>query len=633
MKKLIKVFVQTLMLGSLLCLNGNGSCYATLNDSSRVVDQSSANLMDNPRFKAFIDAFAEITRASQEVSINEGRRLCTEFFLPANVVREKVKRVEDVEVLGKDENKIKIRIFVPNVASTSLPVFVYFHRGGWVFGNVEEADPVCRKLANRLGCIVASVEYRLAPENPFPKPLEDCYVATEWLADNCEQFGGNKNQLIVGGESAGGNLAVAVALMARDLHGPNIAAQVLIYPMITNILNDEAYTHCVDQHFMTKDASQFMWSVYLQSPESQNSPYGSLDRAKDLSNLPPAVIITTEYDPLRQEAEDYGQRLAQAGVKTLLKSFPQAIHGCLDLPIYEESQKVAWIKEINEMLDNLLHLSRIECLKPNQDPWKPEEYHQHSASQKDSASSLMKYVLIKDNARILDVGCGDGKITAEIADQISNGAIIGVDISPAMIAFAKAAFPQDRHLNLQFALKDALGLDYNEEFDILFSFTTLQWVKDHDAFLKGAYRSLKPSGTLAITMPMGLPKALEQAVTEIMTRPQWSAYFQGFSTGWNFVEEDAYGKLLSNNGFLASRLVVVGQKDIFPSREVFKQFISQWFPYLRPLPENLKPVFLTQVVDRFLELESRFQNNEVHFKIRRLEVVATKNISTTPTEN
>lgn len=622
MKKLTKIFLPTIVFSSLLFLCGWGSFYATLNECSMFIDQSSADLISNPRFKAFIDAFVEITRASQEVSINEGRRLCTEFFLPADVVREEVKRIEDVKVLGKDQNKIKIRIFVPNITSDALPVFVYFHRGGWVFGNVEEADPVCRKLSNHLGCIIASVEYRLAPENPFPKPLEDCYVATKWLAENCERFGGNKNQLIVGGESAGGNLAAAVSLMARDLHGPSIAAQVLIYPMITSILNEEAYSQCLDQYFMTKDASQFMWSVYLQSSEAQNSPYGSLDRAQDLSNLPPAIIITTEYDPLRQEGENYAQRLLHAGVKTMLKSFPKVIHGCLDLPIYEEVQKIAYIKEIREMLDNLLHQSGTECKEVNQDSWKPKEYSQHSASQKDSASSLMKYVPMKNDAKILDVGCGDGKITAEIAGNIPNGSIIGIDISPAMIEFAKAAFPQD--LNLQFKLKDALGLDYNEEFDIIFSFTALQWVKNHDVFLKGAYQSLKQSGTLAVTMPMGLPKTLEQAVSEIMLRPQWSPYFQQFSTGWNFVEEDAFGNLLSINGFVPSRLAVVSQKDVFPSREAFEKFISQWFPYLRPLPENLKSVFLTQVIDRFLELETPFPNNEVHFKIRRLEVVAMK---------
>lgn len=610
----MKLFISVVLLGLFWFFFS----YATF------IEHPSEDLIDNPRFKAFIDAFAEISQASQEVSLDEGRRLCTQFFLPSDVVREDVKRIENVEILGKDQNKIKIRVFIPDSSSTDLPMFVYFHRGGWIFGNIEEADPVCRKLANRLGCIIASVDYRLAPENPFPKPLDDCYAATQWLAENCEQFGGNKNQIIVGGESAGGNLAAAVALMARDFNGPAIVAQVLIYPMITSSLNEEVYRNCPDQYFMTKDASQFMWSAYLQDSDARNSPYASLDQAKDLSNLPPAIVVTAAFDPLRQEGENYAQRLSQGGVKTLLKTFPKLIHGFLDLPIYDESQKNIWIGQIGELLHSLFKACLLKPLDANQDYWKPKEYSRHSASQKDSAASLMQYVQIKEDARILDVGCGDGKITAEIAGKIPSGAIIGVDIAPSMIEFAEAKFENSHYPNLKFALKDAQALDYNEEFDIVFSFTTLQWVQDHSAFLEGAYRSLKHSGTLAITMPMGLPSTLEQAVIETIASPQWASYFQEFSTGWNFVEDTEYRKLLDNHGFMASRLAVVAQEDVFPSREVFEKFVSQWFPYLRPLPEDLKSVFLSQVVDRFLELESPFPGSEVHFKIRRLEVVAAK---------
>lgn len=268
--------------------------------------------------------------------------------------------------------------------------------------------------------------------------------------------------------------------------------------------------------------------------------------------------------------------------------------------------------------------STIECLSPNEDHWRAKEYNQHSISQKDSASNLMKFVQIKDGTKVLDVGCGDGKITAEIAKNIPNGAVVGADISASMIEFAKTAFSEESYPNLKFRLKDAQNLDFNEEFDIIFSFTTLQWIQDHNAFLKGAYQSLKALGTLAITMPMGLPSTLEQAVIEIVTMPQWEDYFQEFSTGWNFVDDAKYGDLLNAYDFSISRLAIVTQKDVFPSREVFEKFISQWFPYLRPLPENLKSIFLTQVIDRFLELESPFPNNEVHFKIRLLEVVATK---------
>ncbi|MEI8126113.1 MAG: methyltransferase domain-containing protein [Parachlamydiaceae bacterium] len=272
----------------------------------------------------------------------------------------------------------------------------------------------------------------------------------------------------------------------------------------------------------------------------------------------------------------------------------------------------------------LLTLPLSLCFGANPDYWKAEEYYQNSSSQKNAAADLMKYVPIKENDKILDVGCGDGKITAEISARVKNGLVFGVDVSSAMIEFAKETFSQKNFPNLYFFLKDAQKLDFENEFDIVFSFTTLQWVQNHDAFLEGAYNGLKSSGILAVTMPMGLPSTLEQAVTELISLPEWSSYFIGFSTGWNFVNDVQYEKLLVTNQFIPFRLAIVPQKDVFPSREVFEKFISQWFPYLRPLPQNLKAAFLTQVVDRFLELESLFPNGEVHFKIRRLEVVAKK---------
>ncbi len=255
----------------------------------------------------------------------------------------------------------------------------------------------------------------------------------------------------------------------------------------------------------------------------------------------------------------------------------------------------------------------------NPDYWRAEEYYQNSSSQKNAAADLLKYVIIQENHQILDVGCGDGKITAEIAARVPHGSIVGVDISPAMIEFAQKNYP-----HLQFFLKDAQQLDFDSQFDSVFSFTTLQWIQNHEAFLTGAYKSLKPKGTLAVTMPMSLPSTLEQAVTELMAAPEWAPYFREFSTGWNFVDEAHYGKLLASSHFVPSRLAVVPQRDVFPSRAAFEKFISQWFPYLRPLPENLKATFLTRVVDRFLALEPPQPNGEVHFKIRRLEVVAAK---------
>lgn len=267
-------------------------------------------------------------------------------------------------------------------------------------------------------------------------------------------------------------------------------------------------------------------------------------------------------------------------------------------------------------------LSRVNA--GEQDHWHGAEYYENSSSQKDAAADLLKFVPLKGNERVLDVGCGDGKISAAIASKLPNGSLLGVDISPSMIEFALQAFPEAGYANLKFALQDAQKLNYNGEFDLIFSFTTLQWIQDHSAFLTGAYNGLKAKGVLAVTMPMGLPDTLAQAVNEIIAQPNWTPYFDQFHTGWNFVTEQEYGKWLKAHNFAIQRLAVVPQKDIFPSREVFQKFISQWFPYLRPLPQDQKQLFMNAVIDRFLQLETPFPNGEVHFKIRRLEVVAYK---------
>lgn len=317
-----------------------------------MTESATKNLLDNQKFREFIDAFKEISEAAGQVSLAEGRKMCTQFFLSEGTVFEEVVRITDTEIVGKDQNAIPLRIYTPS-QETNLPVLLYFHRGGWVFSNIEEADPVCRKLANQIGAIVISVEYRLCPENPFPKPLEDCYAAAEWASKNASQFGGDQNNIIVCGESCGGNLAGAVALMARDKKESFISSQVLIYPIITSSINEASYRESPDQYFITKDAMTFFWSVYCQAPEDRQNPYASLDLMGDLSNLPPAVIITAEYDPLHVEGEEYARKLQAAGVKVITHRFPELIHGFIDLPIYEENDKITWIKEIKRMMDTL----------------------------------------------------------------------------------------------------------------------------------------------------------------------------------------------------------------------------------------------------------------------------------------
>lgn len=307
------------------------------------------DLMADASYRDFIGQFASLMQNTQKVSLDEARKQSTAFFCPPSLPRESVHQITNVKVKGRDGNEIPIRLY-NSIHGQKLPVIVYFHRGGWVFSNIEEADPVCRKLANHLKCVVASVDYRLAPENPFPKPLNDCYDALCWVSEHAEEYGGNKEKIIVCGESAGGNLAAATALQARDRGTPSIAAQVLIYPIISSTINREAYENCAEKKFITKDAMQFFWSMYIQNPADAKNPYASPDLANDLKKLPPAIVITAEHDPLHEEGESYGEKMRKAGVDVTVERFPGVIHGFLDLPVYKNEEIISWIKKIGTLL-------------------------------------------------------------------------------------------------------------------------------------------------------------------------------------------------------------------------------------------------------------------------------------------
>jgi acetyl esterase/lipase len=316
----------------------------------------SIQLLSDPKIKQFAEELETISKISETLSLEEQRKLHVSLFISAKTVFENIDKVENLEILGGDQNKIGLRIFHPQV-NTPLPVLLYFHGGGWVFGSIEESDPVCRRLANYLNCIVVSVEYRLAPENPFPKPLEDCYAATEWVAKNASSFGGDPKHIIVSGESAGGNLAAVVAMMARDKNGPSLSAQLLIYPVISSTLDETVYDRCADQFFITKETMAFFWDMYLQSARSDKNPYFSPDLAADLTGLPPALVITAEYDPLCQEGEKYAELLRRAGVQVISKRFPGLIHGFVYIPLYDPQQKTTWTIEMGNCFRELQSLA------------------------------------------------------------------------------------------------------------------------------------------------------------------------------------------------------------------------------------------------------------------------------------
>lgn len=305
------------------------------------------DLMANTKFREFINQFQSLK--SRNTTLEEARKQSGAFFCPPSLPREHVEKITDVTAKGKEGHAIPMRLYIPR-QEKKLPVIVFYHRGGWVFCNVEEADPVCRKLANHLGCIIASVDYRLAPENPFPKPLDDCYDAFLWVSQHIEAFGGNPQKIVVAGESAGGNLATVVSIKARDEKGPPIAAQLLLYPVISSTINEQAYQQSADKFFITQESMQFFWNMYTQNAAAANHPYASPDKVNDLRHLPPAIMITAEHDPLCVEGELYAKQLQQAGVPTVIDCIPGVIHGFLDLPIYEDSETIAWLMRIKEHL-------------------------------------------------------------------------------------------------------------------------------------------------------------------------------------------------------------------------------------------------------------------------------------------
>jgi len=224
-------------------------------------------------------------------------------------------------------HEIPVRVYAP-AANTPLPALVYFHGGGWVVGDLDTHDAFCRHLANAGPYAVVSVAYRLAPEHKFPAGLEDCTTAVQWVAANAAMLGIDPAHVSVGGDSAGGNLAAAVALLARDRKGLALSHQVLIYPVTDYwIPSPPSYMEFAAGYSLSRDSMIWFWHHYLPSGADVNNPYLCPLRADDLSGLPPALVITAEYDTLRDEGERYAERLKAAGVPVTLNRYAGMMHG------------------------------------------------------------------------------------------------------------------------------------------------------------------------------------------------------------------------------------------------------------------------------------------------------------------
>ena len=242
---------------------------------------------------------------------------------------EPVAHVEDRLIPGP-AGEIPIRIYSPE-GSGPFPVLVFFHTGGWQVGDLDTQDPLCRRITNRAGCSVVAVEYRLAPEHPFPAAVEDSYEATRWVATHAAEFQGDPSRIAVGGDSSGGNLAAVIALMARDQSNPKLAFQLMMFPTTDFRLNTPSMEELGEGYNVTKQQMIWIRNNYLPNQADWTNPLASPLMAPNLSGLPPALIIYAEYDPLRDEAEAYATRLKEAGVSVKASRYDGMIHDFPDL--------------------------------------------------------------------------------------------------------------------------------------------------------------------------------------------------------------------------------------------------------------------------------------------------------------
>ncbi|AWX57538.1 alpha/beta hydrolase [Brevibacillus brevis] len=264
-----------------------------------------------------------------------------------------VSKVEDFQIPVKNGD-IKVRVYTPNERD-SLPVFVYLHGGGWVAGDINEVDTLCRNIAHEAECIVVSVEYRKAFTHKFPIPLEDCYEATKWVAENCSMLNADKTRIAIGGDSAGGNLAAGVATMAQKYNNLSLAAQVLVYPNLDLTLTfdkAQSYRDNAEGYLLTTKGVFWAAQNYLGNEINRYNIFASALLNNDLENLPPTLIITAEYDPLRDDGAEYAKRLREAGVPVEYKCYEGMIHGffwlagIMDKGVQARSQVSNFLKDV-----------------------------------------------------------------------------------------------------------------------------------------------------------------------------------------------------------------------------------------------------------------------------------------------
>lgn len=286
--------------------------------------------MDARRYSPQVEALRREREADgmvplYEQSVEDARRADLAAIREESAPPEPVAEVVDERIPGPGGD-LPIRVYRPSTGER-LPALLYLFGGGWVLGMLDTCDAICRRLANGSGCAIVSVGYRLAPEHRFPAAVEDCHATVRWLAEHAAGLGIDPERLGVGGDSAGGNLAAVTALLARDRGGPPLRFQLLVYPVTDHLPDTPSMRENDDPYFFNRRSAAWYWSHYLAREEDGASPLASPLRAPSLAGLPPALVITADLDPLRDEGEAYAARLRDAGVPTELTRYDGAIHG------------------------------------------------------------------------------------------------------------------------------------------------------------------------------------------------------------------------------------------------------------------------------------------------------------------
>ena len=310
----------------------------------------------DPDAAAVFRAFQEAGRPPYEtVSPAEARELYLKGRFVSNPEPPELASVEPL-IIPSPAGLIPARVYTPTrlrKAGGLAPGLVFFHGGGWVIGDLDSHDVVCRKLADEGELMVVSVDYRLAPEHKFPAAVDDAIASTKWIADNAKQFGIDASRLMVGGDSAGGNLAAVVAIAARDGDGPELAGQVLIYPATDLAMRHPSHSEPETSILLTHSVIKWFCNHYLNGAADIDHWKASPARAKTLAGLPPAYVLTAGADPLRDEGDEYARRLKEAGVAVTHRTFPGQFHGFFTMGKLLQQANVAageigvWLKALN----------------------------------------------------------------------------------------------------------------------------------------------------------------------------------------------------------------------------------------------------------------------------------------------